>query len=260
MARSFGIGAASLLAGVLFAGPALADGLPTRGKARADTHDHGCSVSANVGFTSDFVFRGISQSNEEAALQGGVDLSCGRFYLGTFASSFEGVGSYGGSTWVNIYGGIKHVTGPITWDLGFIYYTFPGTENGAGDLDNVELKLGASGEIWRGGKLSAAVFYASDYSGVFGDAWTVEGTYSQVLPQVGFITPIFSASVGHTEFSEEWYYLDLSYTYWNVGVTLAFHEKWAVDLRYSDTDGEGLAWLAGALADERFIATVKYKF
>jgi uncharacterized protein (TIGR02001 family) len=263
-ARSFGIGAASLLAGIFLAGSAVAGGLPERGRAAAEPHDRPCSVSANVGITTDFVFRGISQSNEEAALQGGVDFNCGRFYLGGWGSSFEGIGSYGGSTWLNVYGGLKHTTGPITWDLGFIYYAFPGTENWAGDLDNVELKLAASGDVWKGGKLGGVVYYAPDYSGVFGTAWTAEGTFAQILPQVSFVTPIFSATVGRTFFSDElWGYYDLDYTYWNVGLTLAFHEKWAVDLRYWDTENEGLAALAnyfGGLADDRFVATLKYKF
>jgi uncharacterized protein (TIGR02001 family) len=259
MARSFGFGAASLLAGVLFAGSALADGLPVRGKARADTHDHGCSVAGNVGLTTDFVFRGISQSNEEAALQGGVDLTCGRFYLGVWGSSFEGLGSEGGSTWLNVYGGMKYTTGPVTWDIGVIYYTFPGTDNIAGDLDNVELKLAGSGEVWKGGKLTGTVFYAPDYAGVFESAWTFEGTFVQVLPAVSIFTPVFSATVGHTSFDDA---SDLDYTYWNVGLTLGFRENWSIDLRYWDTENEGLAAIANifGLADERFVATLKYRF
>jgi uncharacterized protein (TIGR02001 family) len=259
MARSIGFGAASLLAGVLFAGSALADGLPTRGKARADDH-HPCSTSANVALTTDFVFRGISQGNEEAAVQGGVDLTCGRFYAGVWASSFTGIHNYdGGSTWLNAYGGFKHATGPITWDIGFIYYAFPGSFDG--DQDNVELKLSGSGDVWKGGRLTGTVFYAPDYVGTFDTAWTVEGSFAQVLPQVSIFSPVFSATVGHTFFQDQlWGWYDLDYTYWNVGLTLGFRQNWSIDLRYWDTEDEGLAALAGSLADERFVATVKYKF
>jgi len=258
--KSIGFGAASLLAGFVLAGPALADGLPTRGKVRTtEVNERPCSTSANVAFTTDFVFRGISVSNEEAAVQGGVDLTCGNFYAGVWGSSF-GLGD-DGSLWLNAYGGYRATMGHITWDVGFIYYTFPGSFGG--DVDFVELKLAASGEVWKGGRLGGVVYYAPDYVGTFDSAWTVEGSFAQVLPNVGFFTPVFSATVGHTFFSEQHYGYDLDYTYWNVGLTLGFHEKWSLDLRYWDTQNEGLAELAnyyGGLADERFVATLKYRF
>jgi uncharacterized protein (TIGR02001 family) len=261
--KSIGFGAASLLAGFVFAGPALADGLPNRGKVKTtEVSERPCTASGNVAFTTDFVFRGISQSNENAAVQGGVDLTCGNFYVGVWGSSFDGSGHHhhddGGSLWLNTYGGFRTSTGPVTWDVGFIHYAFPGSFDG--DRDFVELKLAASGEVWKGGKLGGVVYYAPDYFGKYDSAWTVEGSFAQVLPNVGFFTPIFSATVGHTFFSEEYHYHDLDYTYWNVGVTLGFHEKWSIDLRYWDTDNEGLAYLKDSRADERFVATLKYRF
>jgi len=118
IARSVGFGAASLLAGLLLAGPTLADGLPTRGKTKAPevTETRPCTVSANVGYTTDYVFRGISQSNEDMAVQGGVDLTCGQFYLGTWGSSI----AFGNGTEIDLYGGFRTKTGPVNWDLGFI--------------------------------------------------------------------------------------------------------------------------------------------
>jgi uncharacterized protein (TIGR02001 family) len=202
------------------------------------------------------VFRGISQSNEEAAVQGGIELTCGRFYVGTWASSFYGDE---GSAWLNAYGGFKTTTGPVTWDIGFIYYSFPGSFGG--DWDNIELKVGASGEVWKGGRLAGTVYYAPDYVGTLGSAWTLEGSFAQALPTIGIFNPTISATVGHTYFSDKlWGWFDLDYTYWNVGLTLAFHEKWAVDLRYWDTNGDGLADFTGPWADDRFVASVKYKF
>ena len=49
------------------------------------------------------------------------------------------------------------------------------------------------------------------------------------------------------------------YSYWNVGVSLGFLEKWSLDLRYHDTDNEGFN-LFGTNADERYVATLKYTF
>jgi uncharacterized protein (TIGR02001 family) len=261
VARSAGFGAASLLAGLLLAGSALADGLPTRGKTTKapEVSDHPCMVSGNVGVTSDYVFRGISQSNENQALQSTVDLTCGRFYLGVFGTS--AFTDSDGSTEFDIYGGVRAKTGPVNWDFGFIYYTYPGAPTYL-NLDYVEVKAAASGEIWKGGTLTGTVFYSPEYTRDSGTVWTVEGTFSQVLPSVGIFTPTFSATVGNLHFADSSYLPD--YVYWNAGLTLGFREKWSIDLRYWDTDlSDGRCddlTDSRRVCDSRFVATLKYSF
>ena len=240
------------MAGLLLAGQALADGPPGKGRAKAPEVSDGrpCTVSANVGYTTDYVFRGISQSNEEAAVQGGVDFTCGRFYIGTWGSSI----AFGNGTEINVYGGVRTKTGPVNWDLGFIYYAYPGASSGA-DLDYFELKVAASGEVWKGGTLGGTVFYSPEYTGDTGVVWTWEASFSQVLPKVGVVTPTVSVLYGYSDFQDsDW----RSYGYWNAGLTLAFHERWSLDLRYWDSENSGFA--AGPLGDERFVASLKYTF
>ena len=72
ISRLTSLGAVSLLAAALFAGPALADGMPDRRAATAP-EERLCSLSANIGVTTDYVFRGFSQTAEGPAVQGGVD-------------------------------------------------------------------------------------------------------------------------------------------------------------------------------------------
>ena len=81
-------------------------------------------------------------------------------------------------------------------------------------------------------------------------------SFAQVLPKVGVVTPTVSVLYGHSDFQDQSY---LSYSYWNAGLTLAFHQRWALDLRYWDTNGDGLADY-NPLADERFVASLKYTF
>jgi uncharacterized protein (TIGR02001 family) len=252
-----GVAAALLLT----AGQAAADGMPTRGKTKAAEPDgRPCTVSANVGLSTDYVFRGISKTFEDPAVQGGFDLTCGRFYAGVAASNvdFGAVSPFDtvANIEVSIYGGFKANTGPVAWDLGVIYYTYPG-DNFFVDLNFVELKVAASGEVWKGGTLGATVFFSPEYIFETGEVLTVEGTFAQVLPNVGMFTPTFSATIGRSEFQD---FDFLSYTYWNVGLTLGFHERWSVDLRYWDTDGEGAALLISPLSDERFVGSLKYRF
>lgn len=253
-----GLGATSVLAATLLAGPALADGMPSYGRMSSEApSSRPCSVSGSVGVTSDYVFRGISQSDESAAIQGGVDLTCGRFYVGVAGSSIDFDGDFDASTELDVYAGYKFGTGPISWDVGVLYYGYPGAEEFTGaELDYVELKLAASASLWRGGTLGGTVFYSPEYTGELGPATTLEGSLSQELPKVGMFSPTFSATIGTTLFDDD---DSLDYTYWNAGVSVGFLEKWSLDLRYWDSDGEGFADV-GPLSDERFVGTVKYSF
>lgn len=248
--KSASLGAASLLAAAVLAGPSFADGMPKRGKVAAPAEARPCTVSANVGFTTDYVFRGVSQTGEDATVQGGLDLTCGRFYLGVWGSGIN----FGNGTEIDIYGGFKSSTGPINWDIGFIYYSYPGAPSFL-DLDYVEFKLGASGDIWKGGTLGATVFYSPEFTLGTGETWTVEGTFSQALPKLGMFSPTFSATVGHISFQD---FDVLDYTYWNVGVAFGFHEKWSLDVRYWDTDGDGCNFFGPC--DGRVVGTLKYTF
>jgi uncharacterized protein (TIGR02001 family) len=180
-ARLTGIagGIATAFAVLMLSGPALADGM--RGSLK-DTPKPAerCKHTANVALTTEYVFRGISQTSEGPALQGGFDLTCGIFYMGVWASNLDwgGTGLFGFSgndAVANIemdwYMGIKPVTGRITWDLGVIYYTYPNSAklgvNALGAVDSreynyVELKVGASTEIWKDATVSATAFWSPE--------------------------------------------------------------------------------------------------
>jgi uncharacterized protein (TIGR02001 family) len=257
IAKTGGLGAASLLAAALLSGPGLADGMPSRGKI-AGAPTPACAVSANVGVTTDYVFRGISQSLQDPALQAGVDLTCGKFYLGAWGSKVDFGGDIA-NVEVDLYGGYKTTTGPISWDFGFIYYAYPGHNNFT-ELNYLEFKVGASGDVWKGGTLGGTVFYSPEYTGETGDVLTLEASFAQALPKVGMFSPTLSATYGNVRFND----FDFDYSYWNVGLSVGFLEKWSLDVRYWDSDlgGDcsGLTGLSNSVCDSRVVGTVKYTF
>ena len=67
--RTTTLGAASLLAAAVLAGPALADGMQGRGRIADAPGPRTCSTSANVGLTTDYVWRGVSQTMNDPAVQ-----------------------------------------------------------------------------------------------------------------------------------------------------------------------------------------------
>ena len=85
-------------------------------------------VAFNVGLTSDYRYRGISQTRVKPALQGGVDFSSGPFYLGAWASNVKWIKDLGGdaSIELDLYGGYKgSITKDLGFDVGMLTYQYP---------------------------------------------------------------------------------------------------------------------------------------
>jgi len=283
-------GFAAALAVVMLTGPALADGMGRRGSLKdMPKPEERCKHSANIALTTEYIFRGFSQTAQGPAVQGGYDLTCGIFYAGVWASSLDFAGNlpgtasfdqtgapYDASIEMDWYIGIKPVTGRITWDLGVIYYSYPNRSNPGLDLNYLELKVGASAEIWKGGTLGVTVFWSPEYQLESGSTWTVETGFMHVFPKFNAIhrdwTPSFSALLGwqinegNASYKFTYGNGDDSYLYWNVGLTLGFLDKWSLDFRYWDTNLSsntgGSAFCRGQTfqCDERFVATLKFTY
>lgn len=92
----------------------------------------GLTITGNAGMFSDYRFRGISQTNNDVAFQGGFDLvhSSG-FYAGVWNSNvgFVGPSGQGNGLETDIYGGYTFPIGPVTADVGLLQYVYSGTSN-----------------------------------------------------------------------------------------------------------------------------------
>ena len=86
------------------------------------------SVAFSVGATSDYRYRGISQTRLKPALSGGLDYShASGWYAGTWLSSIQWIRDAGGDAafeW-DVYGGYKGTAGPIGYDIGLLRYQYP---------------------------------------------------------------------------------------------------------------------------------------
>jgi len=99
-------------------------------------------LSANAAATSNYVWRGTTQTNNGAAVSGGIDYSVPfGVYAGTWASNTTLVGSKGNvSQELDLYVGWAHEFGPVGFDVGVIRYGYPQSE----DIDWIEGYVGAS--------------------------------------------------------------------------------------------------------------------
>ncbi len=120
-----------------FAAPAFAEDAP------ASPH----TVTANVTLASDYIFRGISQSQHHPAIQGGVDYShSSGLYVGTWASNVNWVtrpdysAKNDNSMEWDFYGGFRSsFADDFSYDVGLLNYYYPGDRNGNATPDSTEV-------------------------------------------------------------------------------------------------------------------------
>ena len=95
-------------------------------------------LSFNASLTSDYRYRGISQSRLKPALQGGVDYALpAGFYIGAWGSTIKWIKDAAGDANVEIdlYGGYKgEIAKDLGYDVGVLQYVYPGAKTPAWDL------------------------------------------------------------------------------------------------------------------------------
>ena len=87
------------------------------------------TISGSVAIASDYRFRGVSQSDQELAVQGGITIAHeSGFYVGTWASNLAGWGTFGGANMeLDLIGGYKaKLADNASLDVGLTWYMYPG--------------------------------------------------------------------------------------------------------------------------------------
>jgi uncharacterized protein (TIGR02001 family) len=259
-------GAAGL---ALFAisGTAAADGYEVAAPAADEGRKF--TYTFNIGATSDYVFRGISQTDNDPTIQGGIDLAYGILYAGWWASglNFDAIFN-DANVEMDWYGGIKPTWGPATFDFGVIYYTYPGASYQVFppfgfDLNYVELKAGVSGTIHEKLALGGYIYWSPDYFAQTGSVWTFEGQAGYTFHQIGVFTPSVTGVIGYQTGSDDYYEVwngFSEYWYWNAGLALAV-DKLTFDFRYWGTNASNTVsdqfTCINDYCDSRFVFSAK---
>jgi uncharacterized protein (TIGR02001 family) len=189
-------------------------------------------IAGNVAMTTDYRFRGISQTDRNPAIQGGFDWSHDSgFYLGTWGSNVD----FAGSLELDYYAGYAgDITDSVAFDVGAIYYDYPGD---GGSLEFWEIYGGLSGDLGPV-SLSGKVSYSDDYFGESGTAFYYDLGASYALPAEFSLSAHFgyqtiddgaASDAGFFSSSED------SYKDWSIGVSRSFMGV-DLDLSYLDTN------------------------
>ncbi|WP_322516326.1 TorF family putative porin [Rhodopseudomonas palustris] len=226
-------------------------------------------VAFGTSIASEYVFRGITQSNHQPSVAGYIEPRYNinpnlQLYAGVAAASI----SFTNRAAVEIdgYAGIRPTFGPVAFDFGFWYYGYPGgqcidTVQGGGAFCplgsssianlNVMKKDVSFYEFY--GKMNYTfndVFTAGasvNYSPNFLNFGT-EGTYAAATAKITMPSTFFGASgIGSYisgEYGRQWlgttdaFYAFTKlpdYNTWNVGIGFSY-KVFTLDLRYTDTD------------------------
>lgn len=228
----------------------------------AETPTH--SVTGNFGIFSNYVFRGVTQTSEKPALQGGFDYAHGSgLYAGTWGSNISWLSDAGAaangytasSMELDLYGGYKGAFGKsdFGYDVGAIYYYYPGEQRRGFVNANTAEVYGALSWKWITAKVSYAV---SEYVGFQDTEGTYYGDLSANVP-VGETGITLMAHVGYLMVdgdtaaacvlptstgplcsnNDAWGYTD-----WKLGASYALPQNFTIGAFYTDTSAERIPY------------------
>jgi len=206
----------------------------------------GPDVAFNAAVASDYVFRGVSQTESDPAVSAGVDVTQGLFYAGAWAGNVAFAGDADTDAEIDLYAGVRPEFAGFNWDFGVVSYFYANQPDGA-DYDYVELKAATSRAVGPA-TLGAVLYYSPDFFGASED----EATYAEINAA---ISPAdrwtLSAALGR-----QWVSSDFDYTTWNLGAAYQLTDNLALDLRYFDTDEHDF----GDAYDSRAVVSLKAFF
>ena len=172
-------------------------------------------ISANVTLATDYAFRGVSQTDNQFAIQGGFDWShSSGIYLGTWASNVDSQ-FFGGGTdpqiELDLYGGFaSEFSNGLGYDIGYLRYQYPG----GSDFNTNEFYGSLS---YMG--FSASVNYSDELAFVGSDssAWYWAAGYEHTFPyEIGFSAHIgYNAGSAYSDDDA----LGGTYTDWSLGLS-----------------------------------------
>jgi uncharacterized protein (TIGR02001 family) len=259
----------ALAAAALFGGTAMAQTAVVVAAVEPAKPEPDFTFTGNIGIFSQYVFRGVSQTNEKPAVQGGFDLAHkSGFYVGTWASNIswlsDATPSVSASMEWDMYGGYKgSLPADFGYDLGVLYYYYPGSYPGHGYTkpDTLELYAALSWKF-----LSLKYSYSADNK-TFGFPNSRGSDYIDLTANYDIIEKVndiigkvtLTGHVGHQTFKHSG---DFNYTDWKVGASTEVYGV-TVGVYYTDTNARQELYtnpFGKKIADSQFVAFVQKTF
>lgn len=202
-------------------------GAPVAVSAAESAHE----ITGNVSLNTDYRFRGVSQTFEGPAIQGGFDYAHkSGVYLGTWASNVQEEFLNGANIEIDVYGGYSgNITDDLSFDVGGLYYYYPGQNSNTTSINTFEVYAGAT---WKW----INVKYSHSTGKFFGladskNSYYIEANVSVPLP----MDMTLDLHYGHQEIKGSG---NDDYADWKIGVSKTMG-GFDFGLAYVDTDISG---------------------
>lgn len=192
-------------------------------------------VTGSLAITSDYTFRGLSQTNRKPALQGGLQYDhASGFYLGVWGSSISWLSDYedvSSGVELDFYGGFKgSFAEDWSFDVGVNRYQYPGKYPQGFTSPNTTEIYGSIG--WK--TLSAKYWYG--ITNIFGFSDSEKSDYIELNWNQPFADIwTLNAHVGKQTVDG---FSDADYTDYKLGVTVSLPHGFSLSGAYVDTDAE----------------------
>lgn len=248
-----------LVAGVLLSCPILV-------WAEEAAQEPSTNITANVTLTSDYVFRGITQTFGDPAIQGGFDYAHPTgFYVGTWASNVSSKSFNDGGLELDIYGGYAgSITDDFGYNVGLIQYIYPGAETAttpSEDYDTVEAYAGVTYKFFNL-KYSATLtdyFGTNENTGTPANGDSKGSDYVEANINYELMNKfMLGLHVGHQRVEN---YGHLDYTDYKIGVSKELAGL-NFGLAYTSTDADSATYTVSGkdISDDTFIVSVSKTF
>jgi len=196
------------------------------------------TVNGSATLTSDYRFRGISQTDKGFALQGSMTVThSSGVYASVWGSSIDDYVANGGDQELDLIVGYKKTVGGTTFDLGGLYYYYPGSSAVSANYNSDFLELyGSVAQTFGPATAKLTANYAPKSAALSLGSGKEDNFYmnlglSSPIPD----TPIsLSAAVGRT-FTKSFLSGGDTYTDWSLGATYTTGPV-TFGLTYVDTD------------------------
>ena len=195
------------------------------------------ALSANVSLASQYRFRGIMQTNNKPAIQGGFDVNhTSGFYLGNWNSSISWLDDsddeVSAPIEMDFYAGYTGgLVGDLSWDVGVLQYYYPGDyPGGYTSPDTTEGYIGL-------GYGPLTFKYSHAFSNLFGLSDSSHSQYFDLSASVptGYWGLTVDAHVGYQKVR---HLDDASYADWSLGLTKDWGQGFSTSLSYIDTNAD----------------------
>lgn len=214
-------------------------------------------ISANISIVSDYAFRGISQTDQRPALQGGFDYEHDSgFYAGLWASNVSWLSDAGASNSleIDVYAGYANEIGPFGYDVGLLQYYYPGSyggdykASGAKKPHTLEAYISLSWEFMY-------LSYSHSLTNLFGfdkskgsEYYVLGASYEVMEGLTADAHYGYTYARGAIE----------NYADWKLGLTKSYR-GFDLGLHYIDSDMKG-GFAKESWGDDRFILSVSKSF